>query len=260
MKLAASNLAWDIKDDNKIIDKLKMLNYNAIEIAPTKIVSENPYDNIDKFIKYKNSIGMNICSLQSIWYGKNVEVFKNEDNLKEMILYTKQAIDLASSLNCNNLVFGNPKFRNINNKYEYELALKFFKEVSKYAFEKNVYIALEANPSIYDTNFINDSKSCFEFIKNLNLNGLKVNYDIGTALTNNENIDVIDENIDLINHVHISMPYLKPIIIEEKIINIINKLKNNNYDKYVSIEMGQIDDHKELFDIFEKVENLVNDN
>ena len=37
MKLAASNLAWDIKDDNKIIDKLKEL--NILEINPIQALN-----------------------------------------------------------------------------------------------------------------------------------------------------------------------------------------------------------------------------
>ena len=209
--------------------------------------------------------------------------FGSVEERNELIEYTKKAIDFASIINCDNLVFGCPKNRNIQNENDYEIALKFFKTIGEYAQQKHTVFAIEPNPTIYNTNFINRTSEALEFIKQLSTDGVKINYDLGTVIENNEdinkqafdivkdidckavkvnvdlgtiienneNIEIIEENIHLVNHIHISEPNLESIQkrdMHNKLKNILNK---NNYDKYISIEMKNQND-------IEKVKDVVN--
>ena len=76
-----------------------------------------------------------------------------------------------------------------------------------------------------------------------------VNVDLGTVIYNNESFDEIEKNVELVNHIHISEPYLKKI--EKKDIN--KKIKRLNYDKYVSIEMGLQNSLKDVLEVIDYV-------
>ena len=135
--------------------------------------------------------------------------FGSVEERNELIEYTKKAIDFASIINCNNLVFGCPKNRNIQNENDYEIALKFFKTIGEYAQQKHTVFAIEPNPTIYNTNFINTTKQAYDIVKDIDCKAVKVNVDLGTIIENNENIEIIEENIHLVNHIHISEPNLE---------------------------------------------------
>lgn len=262
MKLAISNIAWSESDDEVVYNFLKENDITGLEIAPTRIFKENPYEQLQNAEKYSNMLkdkyNLNIASMQSIWFGKSENIFQSESNANELIKYTKKSIDFATTIGCNNLVFGCPKNRNINNyEKDYPKAINFFRSIGEYALNKNVVIAVEPNPVIYNTNFLNTTRQAIDFVKEVNLDSIKVNYDLGTVIYNNESIEIIKENIKYINHIHISEPNLKTIEkreIHKKLIKLLNSL---NYKRYVSIEMKNnenIDDVKEAI-IY--VKNLV---
>ncbi len=252
MRLAISNIAWSEEDDEIIYNFLKEHNVTGLEIAPTRIFKENPYEQLENAKKYSNMLkekyNLNIASMQSIWFGKSENIFQSKSNAEELIKYTKKSIDFANAIGCGNLVFGCPKNRNINNYEEdYPKAINFFRSIGEYALNKNIVIAVEPNPVIYNTNFLNTTKEALNFVKEINLDSIKVNYDLGTVIYNEENIEIIKDNIKYINHIHISEPNLKIIEKRELHTKLIKLLNSLNYQRYVSIEMKNnenIDDVK----------------
>lgn len=241
MKLSISNIAWNEKFDEQIYELMQSLSYKYLEIAPTRVFPQNPYDDLQNAGNWSNSIldnyGIAISSMQSIWFGRNENIFNSEDDRKILIEYTKKAVDFAETIGCKNLVFGCPKNRALPNGIDSSIALEFFKTIGDYAYEHNTVIGLEANPAIYNTNYINTTSSAVKLINDVNSNGFKLNLDIGTMIANNEDVDIIENNVDLINHVHISEPYLEPIqqhMLHKRIAEI---LSGNKYAGCVSIEM-----------------------
>lgn len=260
MRLSISNIAWVNENDELMYNYLKEQGFLGLEIAPTRIFIQNPYEDFEKSKKFASELnqkyGLAISSMQSIWYGRTENIFSSNKERKVLIDYTKKAINFANSVNCKNLVFGCPKNRVSKNENDMEIAVSFFKELGEYAKEKNTVISMEPNPIIYNTNFINYTSEAFKLAKLVSSDGFKVNIDLGTIIYNNEEASIISDNIDLVNHVHISEPNLALIEKREVHCELSSILRKANYEKFVSIEMGKrenLDEVKETIKYIKEV-------
>lgn len=245
-KLSISNIAWALENDGAVYGLMRKFGYTGLEIAPTRIFPENPYGKITDARKWSetlnNEYGFCIPSMQSIWYGRGEKIFGTDEERHVLSMYTKQAIDFAAAIGCRNLVFGCPRNRILPDGCDSEVAVLFFRELGDYAYEHGTVIGMEANPPIYNTNYINDTASALKLIERVNSEGFRLNLDIGTMIQNNESTEVIEGRVRFINHVHVSEPGLKPIAehsLHDRIKTVLNK---EDYDGYVSIEMGTVED------------------
>lgn len=260
MKLSVSNIAWEQDIDEHMYELMQLLSYNYLEIAPTRIFPEVPYNRIADAGHWAQNLftnyGLSVSSMQSIWFGRTENIFNSDHERQILIDYTKKAIKFAERINCKNLVFGCPQNRILPDSIDANIAIPFFKKIGDYAYKHNTVISLEANPTIYNTNYINNTSSAIELIKLVKSPGFKLNLDIGTMIANNEDIKVIENNVDLINHVHISEPYLEKIQ-KRKLHNMIAALLlENNYNRCVSIEMKKGCSVSELTKIMKYVKSL----
>jgi len=246
MQLSVSNIGWDVSRDIQVYDLMNRNGYCGLEIAPTRIFPEKPYDKLEDAKKWsedlKKSYGFSVPSMQSIWFGRTENLFATPEEREQLLEYTKKAIDFAAAIGCKNLVFGCPRNRNIIEDANPEVAIGFFKELGDYAFEKGTIIGMEANPPIYNTNYINDTKSALDLIKQVNSKGFLLNLDIGTMIQNEESIKELKGQVNLINHVHVSEPRLVPIKERKLHEQIAEILREENYRNFVSIEMGKVED------------------
>lgn len=250
MKLSISNIAWEAADDEVVYRHLESLGVKGLEIAPTRFFPEEPYSKLKEAEgvkrKLKNQYDLSISSMQSIWYGKTEKIFRSEMDRTTLFDYTKSAIDFASVLNCHNLVFGCPQNRVIYDEADYETAVKFFHDLGEYAYQKNTVLSLEANPVIYNTNFINTTSEAIDMVKRVESKGFKVNLDVGTIIYNQEYLEQISENVGLINHIHISEPYLAAIQ-QRSLHKELAEILSGKYHEFISIEMGKLGDLQEIY-------------
>ena len=98
-------------------------------------------------------------------------------------------------------------------------------------------IAIEPNPPIYGTNFINTTEEAFALCRALNHPGLNVNLDTGTLLHDGDAPSLLTGNIALVNHVHLSEPYLAPLERRAFHRELRDVLRSLHFGNYVSIEM-----------------------
>lgn len=264
MKLSISNIAWTKEYDDEMYKFISNNGINGLEIAPTRIIPQNPYQNLRAAEQFSQNISqkysLEVCSMQSILFGKTEQLFGTNKERKILTNYTKKAINFANTIHCKNLVFGSPKNRIINNYEQYPSAIKFFKQLGDYAFQKNTVLSIEANPPIYGTNFINTTKQAFELVKDVNSKGFMVNVDFGTIIQNNEKINPIIDNINLVNHIHISEPNL--VLIKRRKLHkeFADKLKKTNYNKFISIEMKNFENIRDIKSIIKYIKGVFNDN
>lgn len=259
MKVTISNIAWQPENDAEMYAFLKEKKCTGIEIAPTRIFPENPYSDLNKVANFREELqsdyGLKVVSMQSICFGRNEAIFSSEEERNSLLEYIKQSIDFASVLGCENLVFGSPKNRNINPNQE-EIALAYFSEIGKYAAEKNTVFAFEPNPVIYGTNFINTTNQALDFVKTCNVEGLKINFDLGTVIYNEENLSVLENNLKWINHIHISEPYLEEIQKRSLHKELASILRKEKYDNFISIEMKGGSELEKIKDIIEYTQDV----
>lgn len=250
MMFSISNIGWDAGNDAVVYGLMKKYGYSGLEIAPTRIFPDEPYEHLEDARKWSEELkkkeGFIVPSMQSIWFGRQEKIFGTEEERQILFDYTKKAINFAEIIGCGNLVFGCPRNRNIPEDTDLSIAVIFFKELGDYAAEHNTVIGMEANPPIYNTNYINDTKAALELIEQVDSRGFKLNLDVGTMIQNKESIEELVGKVPLINHVHISEPGLK--MIEQRNLHkeLMGILKKEGYQRFISIEMGKREEISEI--------------
>lgn len=261
MKLSISNIAWGSESDTFMYEILKSIGYQGIEIAPTRIFVEHPYSHRSEAKQWatelKNKYGLKISSMQSIWYGRQEKIFETENERKILINYTKRAILFAEAVGCKNIVFGCPRNRDTANVVgNMSIAIDFFKELGDYAIKHNTVIAIEANPLIYNTRFINTTEQAVEMVYKVYSEGVKVNVDLGTIIYNEEDIRYLRQVSEFINHIHISEPNLNIIKQRDMHKQLFALLRDINYQHFVSIEMSNKNSLEKVIQLLEYVKSL----
>ena len=261
MRLSASNIAWSDTYDEDVYKTLVSLGYTGIEIAPTRIIPSDPYDNIAKITEWRRDInsryGFVIPSMQSIWYGRKERLFGSIEERRALIEYTKKAVLFAKAAGCGNLVFGCPVNRAVNGISGYEdTAISFFREIGDYAAMHDTVIGLEANPRIYNTDFINNTSEAFDLIEAVASKGFLLNLDVGTMIHECEDVSILEGRVHLINHVHISEPGLVPVIRRDIHNELHSVLQSEGYGGFISVEMRNNNDIFALSDVLEYVSKV----
>ncbi len=199
--------------------------------------------------------------MQSIWYGKQEKVFGDSEERKALVDYTRKACEFAQTIGCHNLVFGNPRNREtLNLDRDYPVAIDFFHIIGEIAVEHDTKIAIEPNPTIYNTHFINYTEQAVEMVDRANSKGLKVNYDLGTVIENQEDISYIHSIDAYVNHIHISEPYLAPIDFRHKAYHkaLVAYAKQHG-QTFLSIEMGSKVDLETVKQIVQYLKKLTDE-
>lgn len=260
IKLSISNISWALENDQQVYEYLKNAGFQGLEIAPTRVFPNEPYNRKQEAREFASEIrekyGLIICSIQSIWYGRNERIFGTDKERQFLFDYTKRAIDFAEILGARNIVFGSPKNRCIRDGDDENIAIDFFRTLGDYAAEHGTVLAMEANPVIYGTNYINNTNDAVKLIKMVGSKGFKLNLDYGTIIYNEENIENINSFFEYVNHIHISEINLGLIEQRNGHKELIRILSNSSYDGYVSIEMKKQDDVREVFKTIDYIAGL----
>lgn len=256
MKLSISNIAWTAPQDEAVYEMMRENGFAGLEIAPTRIFPEAPYDRVAQAREWRGTLGFAVPSMQSIWFGRQENLFASVDERQALTDYTKKAIDFAAAIGCRNLVFGCPRNRTLPDGVDAAAAVPFFKELGDYALANDTVIGMEANPPIYNTNYINTTAEAIELIEQVGSDGFRLNLDVGTMVHNGESVDLLNGKVHLINHVHISEPKLAPIGKRDLHATLCERLAKEGYNGFVSIEMGKQDDLGVIRDVMQYVKGV----
>lgn len=261
MRFSISNIAWEAKDDEYILAMLPQHGVDALEIAPTRVIPELPYKHLDQAAAFKSELlektGLDICSMQSIWFRRTESIFGSQEEVDTLIEYTKEAILFAETVGCPNLVFGSPKNRIVPEGRSGDEAIPFFQEIGAFAYRHGTAIALEAVPPSYGTNFLNLTSDLYAYVRKVNTPGLMMNLDCGTMLVNGEDVRDVEKYIECINHVHISENQLAGIEERPEHKVLVETLKRTGYNKAVSIEMRNQGDTEKVLRIVDYVHGVI---
>ena len=265
-KLCVSNISNNSLINLQYYTLLKHYGINFIEVAPTKIgewnklFEHNKQNILEKELNIINKFNITCYSFQGITYKLTNNIFGDKNERDNLYNHLTKVIDLALKNNIRNLVFGCPRNRKILNKVcdNDKVFITFFRKLGEYIGGNDLVISIENNSKKYNCNYLNTIKEVGEIVRKINNKNIRMMIDIGNCIMENDNLNNILIYKDLINHIHISMPFMKQFIgyNKQEYNKFIGLLRNINYDKVISLEMLSSKEN-ELSDINKSLNNFV---
>lgn len=216
MRLAISNIAWDVAEDEAVSKLLRRFKVDAIDIAPGKYFqspADATNDDIQRVRKWWMKHGIEITGMQALMFGtEGLNIFGSPDSQADMLCHLTEICRIGGHLGARFLVFGSPKNRDRTGLSDFDamdIAVSFFRRLADIAEEHNVLICLEPNPRCYGSNFMTTSSETAMVVETVCHPAVKMQLDVGATVINGEDIDVIAGDFwPIIGHVHLSEPGL----------------------------------------------------
>ena len=252
MKLAISNIAWPDQDTLEILEMVKKMGCQGIEVALSRIWPEPAEADKRRRLAYLDMIedcGLSVVSVHSLLYAKSrLGLFKDAVVERETIEYIKKLILLASDLKAGVLVFGSPNSRkrgDIPLDEAFSRAADFFAPIAKFAAEQGRVVVIEPL-SREETDFINSSTEGIRLVKMVNSPGLQLHLDAKAIIAQGNDIgSILAEAMPYFKHFHINDPGLAEVgSIADYHQTLGAALKKSGYQGFVSIEMREFPDYK----------------
>ena len=206
MKIAVSNIAWNDQEQPQALAKLSELGVLTIEIIPGRLMGNSQELEVIK------SKGYDFCCFQGLLFNtKDLILFASQEAEQNLMSHLILLDKYASELKAKSFVFGSPKNRWIPDEMPYEVAeekaIKFFRTLGD---QIDNYFCLEAVAESYGCNFLRTTDELGKFIRKVNHPKIKMNFDLGAIIANQENLNyLVDNYSDLFGHVHVSEPNLR---------------------------------------------------
>lgn len=219
MRLAISNIAWDIAEDTSVAKLLGKFGVDAIDVAPGKYFPDpaNAKDeDIANVRRWWADQDIEITGMQALLFGTTgLNVFGESESQEAMLEHMRAVCRIGAGLGATRLVFGSPKNRDrsgLSDAQALDQAVSFFRRLGSAAQEHGVIVCLEPNPSRYGANFMTTSNETAHVVAAVGHRAIRMQFDTGAITINGEYPeDVLESNAGLIGHVHASEPDLVPL-------------------------------------------------
>lgn len=219
MRLAISNIAWDVSEDDAVSRLLERYNIDAIDVAPGKYFSD-PAKATDGDValvrKWWAERGIQITGMQALLFGTSGMNIFGEDELREATLgHLSRICHIGAGLGATRLVFGSPKNRDrsgLGDQEALDMAAIFFRRLGEIAESDGLVICLEPNPPCYGANFMTTSWETARVVEYVGHSAIRMQLDTGALTINGEEAaEVVESHAHLIGHIHASEPDLVPL-------------------------------------------------
>lgn len=219
MRLAISNIAWDISEDASVAELLGKFGVDAIDVAPGKYFPDPACakdEDIAKVRRWWAEHGIAISGMQSLLFGTTgLNVFGDGKSQEAMLEHLRAVCRIGAGLGATRLVFGSPKNRDrsgLSDAQALEQAASFFRRLGDVAREHGVIVCLEPNPTRYGANFMTTSAETAHVVAAVGHESVRMQLDTGALTINGESPEAVLESCArLIGHVHASEPDLVPL-------------------------------------------------
>ena len=219
MRLAISNIAWDIGEDTSVAKLLGKFGVDAIDVAPGKYFPE-PANAKDEEIanvrRWWAGHEIEITGMQALLFGTTgLNVFGDSNSQEAMLEHLRAVCRIGAGLGATRLVFGSPKNRDrsgLSDAQALELAVSFLRRLGNTAQEHGVIVCLEPNPTRYGANFMTTSAETAHVVAAVGHEAIRMQFDTGALTINGESPEAVLEcSSRFIGHVHASEPDLVPL-------------------------------------------------
>lgn len=219
MRLAISNIAWDISEDASVADLLGKFGVDAVDVAPGKYFPDPASakdEDIAKVRRWWADHGIEITGMQALLFGTTgLNVFGERKSQEAMLDHLRAVCRIGAGLGATRLVFGSPKNRDrtgLSDAQALEQAISFFRRLGTTAQEHGVIVCLEPNPTRYGANFMTTSAETALVVAAVGHGAIRMQFDTGALTINGESPEAMLEcSSRFIGHVHASEPDLVPL-------------------------------------------------
>lgn len=219
MRLAISNIAWDVAEDGVVAQLLQRCAVDAIDIAPGKYFprpAEATRRDILKVRQWWAERGIEITGMQALLSGTNgFNVFAAGESQQGLLAHLGAVCRIGGVLGATRLVFGSPKNRDrggLSDDEALEKARMFFRWLGDLAAAQGVLICLEPNPPCYGSNFMTTSAETARVVQAVAHPAIRMQLDTGAMAINAEDpMGVLSSCAGVIGHIHASEPNLVPL-------------------------------------------------
>lgn len=252
MKLAVSNIAFAPQDRLTAYAIMREADITGLEIAPGLFfhTAVDPFepdaDTARKALEEITAAGLNLVSMQSLLFGvQGASLFGDVQAQAHFKTGMLRAVALAERFSIPNLVFGSPGQRVIPDGMKLTdaraHAADIFRRLGDAAVQAGTVIAVEANPAVYGTNFLNTFAEAHTFVVEVDHPGVTLVLDLGAMYINcdfDTVQDLVAAAVPRLSHVHVSEPHLAPAPKDiAQAHTVLTALVHSGYDGAVSIEM-----------------------
>ena len=245
MIFSVSNLGWNKSQNTEVLKFLHSKKVKHLEYSPSRLSNFHEDKTNKQILYYYRKKNFCLLSAQSLLFGyKNSFIFGSKIQRENFSRNLKNSLKKIKCFKTKIVIFGSPANKKSFDKGKSildKIALKEFKKISQICKKFKIVFCLEANPKIYNCDYLIQTRDALRIVKQINSNYFKINLDIGTIIANKEHLQFLNKkNIKYIGHVQISVPYLKSILSKKlylkKIFIVIKLLKKLKYQKNISLE------------------------
>jgi len=219
MRLAISNIAWDVSEDESIAQLLKRYDIDAIDIAPGKYFpdpAKATEEDITRVRQWWASRGIEITGMQALLFGTSgLNVFGAPEVQEALLMHLAAVCRIGAGLGATRIVFGSPKNRDrtgLSDEQVEAISVPFFRRLGEIAQAHGVIICLEPNPVCYGANFMTTSAETAEVVRKIAHPAIRMQLDTGAIAINAEDpVAVLENCVSLIGHIHASEPEIAPL-------------------------------------------------
>lgn len=219
MRLAISNIAWDVPEDAALARLLRQYAVDAIDVAPSKYFADPAHAADQDIARVKDwwaDKGIAITGMQSLLFGTTgLNLFGPAQVQDAMLGHLAAVCRIGARLGATRLVFGSPKNRDRSGLTDAEamaLAVPFFRRLGDIAQSLGVLICLEPNPPRYGANFMTTTAETAGVVEQVGHTAIRMQLDVGALTINGEDAATeLARSARLVGHVHLSEPDLLPL-------------------------------------------------
>lgn len=219
MRIAISNIAWEVADDAAVAALLARHGVDAIDVAPGKYFPDPgaaTLAEIRRVGEWWSGQGVEITGMQALLFGTSgLNLFGEPASRAAMLERLAAVCRVAGVLGATRLVFGSPKNRDRSGLTDEEalaISVAFFRELGEVARGNGVCICLEPNPVRYGCNFMTTTAEAASVVHAVGHPSIRLHLDTGTMTVNGEDpVESIRRHCAIIAHVHASEPDLVPL-------------------------------------------------
>lgn len=219
MRVAISNIAWDVAEDEAVAALLARHGVDAIDVAPGKYFPEPARAAPEEMARVKawwRDRGIEITGMQALLFGSTgLNLFGTAESQDAMLRHLDAVCRIGAGLGARRLVFGSPRNRDrtgLGDAEALEIAVAYFRRLGDCAASRGVTVCLEPNPARYGANFMTTTAETANVVRRVDHPAIRMQLDTGSiAIDGDDPMAVLESHASLIGHVHASEPDLVPL-------------------------------------------------